>query len=86
VIHHELALAATAAILVALTWGAPNQTASLTFLLLFGLRLSTKLNIFLGVANPPTTFLPEPLAYLQSYFRRRRFNALLPSRWPSPRC
>ncbi len=78
VIHHEIALALTAVLFVALTWGQPNQTGTLTFLLLLGMRLSTKLNIFLGVPNPPVTFLPTGLKYLQSYFRRARFNALFP--------
>ncbi len=78
VIHHEIALALTAVLFVLLTWGQPNQIGTLTFLLLFGMRLSTKLNIFLGVPNPPITFLPRGLAYLQSYFRRARFNALFP--------
>jgi putative photosynthetic complex assembly protein 2 len=77
-IHHEVALALTAVILVAVSWNAANPVGAVTFLVLFALRLSTKLNIFLGVANLPTTFLPEPLAYLQSYFRRRRMNALFP--------
>ena len=78
VIHHEIALALTAVLFVALTWDQPNQTGTLTFLLLLGMRLSTKLNIFLGVPNPPITFLPKGLSYLQSYFRRARFNALFP--------
>lgn len=78
VIHHELALAGTAVGIAALGWGAPNPIGALTFALLLGLRLSTKLNIYLGVANLPTTFLPAPLAYLESYFRRRAFNPLFP--------
>lgn len=78
VIHHEIALALTALLFVALTWGQPNQVGTLTFLLLFGMRLSTKLNIFLGVPNPPSGLLPHGLAYLGSYFRRARFNALFP--------
>lgn len=78
VIHHEIALALTVVLIVALTWGQPNQTGTLTFALLLAMRLSTKLNIFLGVRNPPVTFLPAGLAYLQTYFRRARFNALFP--------
>jgi putative photosynthetic complex assembly protein 2 len=78
VIHHEIALALTALAFVALTWGQPNQVGTLTFLLLFGMRLSTKLNIFLGVPNPPSSLLPRGLAYLSSYFRKARFNALFP--------
>ncbi|MBB5746075.1 putative photosynthetic complex assembly protein PuhE [Brevundimonas variabilis] len=78
VIHHEIALALTAVLVVALAWGQPNQTGTLTFVLLLGMRLSTKLNIYLGVRNPPITFLPTNLTYLQTYFRRARFNALFP--------
>ena len=78
VIHHELAIAATAIALAALTWGQPNQTAPLTFLLLLGLRLSAKFNLFLGVPNLSDEVFPAHLAYLKSYFRTRRMNVLFP--------
>ena len=78
VIHHELAIAATAIALVALTWGQPNQAAPLTFLLLFGMRLSAKFNLYLGVPNLSDEVFPTHLAYLKSYFRHRRMNALFP--------
>ncbi len=78
VIHHELAIAATAVALFALTWGAPNQAAPLTFLLLFALRLSAKFNLFLGVPNLSDEVFPAHLAYLKSYFRTARMNALFP--------
>ena len=73
-----IALAATAALLVVLTWGEANATGAWAFVLLFAMRLSTKLNIFLGVPNFSTDILPPQLAYLQSYFRARPFNALMP--------
>ena len=78
VIHHELAIAATAILLFAVTWGQPNQAAPLTFLLLFVLRLSAKFNLFLGVPNLSDEVFPEHLAYLKSYFRTRRCNTLFP--------
>lgn len=78
VIHHEIALAATAAALFALTWGQPNQAAPLTFLLLFAARLSAKLNLFLGVPNLSDEVFPAHLAYLKSYFAVRAFNPLFP--------
>jgi len=77
-IWHEVALAATAAVLLALTWGQSNQLAALTFAALFGLRLSAKLNIFLGVPNLTVDFLPARLAHLKSYFRVAHFNPLFP--------
>ncbi len=78
VIHHELAIAATAMALFALTWGAPNQAAPLTFLLLFVLRLSAKFNLYLGVPNLSDEVFPAHLEYLKSYFAKRRMNALFP--------
>jgi putative photosynthetic complex assembly protein 2 len=78
VLHHEIALALTALALVALTWGAPNQTATATFLVLFVMRLSAKLNLFLGVPRYADEFFPPHLAHLKSYLPRRAFNALLP--------
>ena len=78
VIHHELAIAATAILLFALSWGQPNQAAPLTFLLLFVLRLSAKFNLYFGVPNLSDEVFPAHLAYLKSYFRTARFNALLP--------
>ncbi|QYE34742.1 DUF3623 domain-containing protein [Polymorphobacter sp. PAMC 29334] len=77
-IYHEIALALTAAVLVALSWGRPNQTAAATFAILFVMRLSTKLNIFIGVPNLTVDFLPDHLGYLKSYFRTKRFNWLFP--------
>jgi len=77
-IWHEIALAATAIVMLALTWGQPNQIAAITFAVLFVLRLSAKLNIFLGVPNLTVDFLPEKLGYLKSYFRVAHFNPLFP--------
>jgi putative photosynthetic complex assembly protein 2 len=77
-IHHEVALAATLVVLVALTWGAANWVGTATFGLLWAMRLSAKFNLFLGVRNPGAELLPPQLAYLASFFGRRRWNALLP--------
>ncbi|MEO0428506.1 MAG: putative photosynthetic complex assembly protein PuhE [Pseudomonadota bacterium] len=75
---HELAILGVGAALIALSWGAPNQTGAWSFALLMALRISAKLNLFLGVPYPPTALLPRPLAHLESYFRVRRFTLLLP--------
>ena len=78
ILWHELAIIAMAMLISWLTWGQPNQVASWTFWLLWVMRLSAKLNLYLGVRNLSLDFLPERLGYLGSYFRRRRFNALMP--------
>ena len=43
------------------------------------MRVSAKLNLYLGVRNLALDFLPPHLLYLGSYFRQRRFNALMPA-------
>ena len=77
VIHHEIALAVTALLLLAITWTAPNQVGTMVFVLLFVLRLSAKLNMFAGVPNMSTDILPPHLGYLTSYFGPNRFTWLL---------
>ncbi len=78
VIHHEIAIFVTLIMLVIVSRGLPNQTGAAAFAILFAMRLSTKFNIFLGVPNFSSDILPPQLAYLKSYFRTRRFNALMP--------
>lgn len=73
-IHHEIALAMTALLLISLTWNAPNQLAAMAFALLYAMRLSTKLNIFYGVPNSATDILPPHLAYLTSYYGPNRLG------------
>jgi putative photosynthetic complex assembly protein 2 len=78
ILYHELALIGTALLVIALTWQQPNQTGTWTFLALWLMRTSAKLNLFLGVRNLSEEFLPEHLAYLKSFFRRRAMNWLFP--------
>ncbi len=78
VLHHELALIAGAVLLMIIHWNAPNKVALWTYLLLWGMRQSAKLNLFLGVRNLGSEFLPAHMAYLNGFFRQRRMNALFP--------
>lgn len=75
---HELALLASVVLLWAWLADRPNPTAAWTFSLLYAMRVSAKLNLFLGVRNLALDFLPPHLTYLGTYFRRRAFNALMP--------
>ncbi len=77
-IYHELAVVLTAAGLVALTWTAANKVALWTFLILWLMRWSAKLNIFLGVRNLHEEFWPEHLSYLKTFVGRRPMNELFP--------
>lgn len=78
ILWHELAILATLVGLLVLTRGADNQVGTWTFAVLWIMRLSAKLNVFLGVPNMNDEFLPERLRYLESYFRVRSMNALFP--------
>ncbi|GAC1620558.1 MAG: putative photosynthetic complex assembly protein PuhE [Nevskia sp.] len=78
ILHHELGLLAAGVALAGLSWNAPNQVALSTFIVLWVMRQSAKLNVFLGVRNLSESFLPEHLRYLQTYFRRKPMNPLFP--------
>jgi putative photosynthetic complex assembly protein 2 len=78
ILWHELAILASGIVIAALTWEAPNQVGLATFGVLWSMRVSAKLNIFLGVRNLSIELLPPHLAYLGSYFRRRPMNLLFP--------
>jgi putative photosynthetic complex assembly protein 2 len=75
---HELGLVVSTAIVAWAVWGQANAFGLWTFLLLWTLRLSTKINIFLGVPNTGENFLPEQLEFLKSYFLKRPMNAFFP--------
>ncbi len=77
-IHHELALAVTAVLLLALAFATGNSTGAFAFGLLFLFRLSSKLNLFVGVPNFSDELFPQHMAYLKSYFGPRRLHPLLP--------
>jgi putative photosynthetic complex assembly protein 2 len=77
VMHHEVALALTALLLISLSWDAPNQIGATVFVLMFAMRLTSKINLFVGVPNTTSEMLPEHLAYLRTYFGRNRMTALL---------
>ena len=68
----------TAVALVAISWGEPNPVGAWTFLILFGCRLSAKLNLFFGVPNFTDSFFPEHLRYLTSYLKTGPASAFFP--------
>ena len=76
---HELGLLAVGGLIVAITWGASNTVGVATYLVLWTLRTSAKLNLFFGVRNLSEAFLPDHLRYLESFFRRRPMNVFWPA-------
>ena len=77
-IWHELSVLGAGLMLVALLWQAPNPAGLYTFLVLWLMRWSAKLNLFLGVPNFSTEWFPARLAHLASYIRRAPVSNLFP--------
>ena len=77
-LHHELALLVAAVIVYLLTRDGANQVGLWTFVILWAMRQSAKLNVFLGVRNLSEEFLPVHLRYLETFFTRKAMNALWP--------
>ena len=78
VMWHEMAILIVGLAIVVMTWDSPNQVGTGTYLVLWIMRTSAKLNLFFGVRNLSEEFLPVHLAYLKSFFKRRRMNAFFP--------
>jgi putative photosynthetic complex assembly protein 2 len=78
ILWHEAGIAAVGAALLVATAGTPNPVGTWTFAVLWVMRTSAKLNLFLGVRNLSEEFLPPHLRYLESFFRRRPMNGLFP--------
>ena len=77
-LYHEIAILLTGVVISAITIGEANQVGLWTFVVLWVMRLSAKLNVYLGVPNLTEEFLPEHLAYLKGYFCRKPMNLLFP--------
>ena len=77
-LYHEIAVLVLAATMVGLTWGRGNQFGTWTFVVLWWMHQSARLNVFLGVSNLNAEFLPEHLAHIRSFFRNAPMNLLFP--------
>ena len=75
---HELSIIAFAVVVVAVTWGGANQVGTWTFMVLWWMHESARLNVMLGVRNLNEEFLPDHLFYLRSFLRKRPMNGLFP--------
>jgi putative photosynthetic complex assembly protein 2 len=77
-LYHELVAIAFGALLLVLTWEFPNKTALWTYLVLYWMHQSAKLNLFFGALNHGEALLPEQLRYLASFMKRQPMNLLFP--------
>ena len=77
-LYHELAIIGSAIAIVALTWHQPNQIGMWTFMVLWWMHQSAKLNVFFGVRNLNEEFLPEHLTFLKSFLKSKPMNLFFP--------
>lgn len=77
-LHHEIAVLLLAGSVFLATWGCPNRFGVWTFVVLWWMHQSARLNVFLGVSNLNADFLPEHLAHIRSFMRNAPMNLLFP--------
>lgn len=77
-LYHEIAIILCAIALVALTRDQPNQIGAWTFLILWWMHTSAKLNLYFGAPNLSEELLPEHLRYLATFMTRRPMNLFFP--------
>jgi putative photosynthetic complex assembly protein 2 len=77
-IWHELAILAFLGAIAWLTGDASNRTALWTFVILWWMHDSARLNVFLGVRNLNEHFVPEHLDFLKGFLRKADMNLLFP--------
>jgi putative photosynthetic complex assembly protein 2 len=78
-LYHELSILITLAVIVGLTWGQPNHVGLWTFVALWWMHESARLNVFLGVRNLNEEFLPDHMEFLKSFFNNSKpINLLFP--------
>jgi putative photosynthetic complex assembly protein 2 len=76
-LYHELAVALTGLLLWLPAIGAGNRVVAATFSVLWLMRWSAKLNIFLGVRNLHREFWPERMRYLASFASEGRRSPMM---------
>ncbi len=78
ILYHELALIASGLAILALTWQNDNQVAIWTFVALWVLRQSAKINLFLGVPVTNDELMPDTVKFLKTFFARRSVSVFFP--------
>lgn len=77
-LYHELAIILCGAAIFALTSGQPNRVGLWTFLILWWMHTSAKLNLHFGAPNLNEELLPEHLRFLVSFMTRKPMNLFFP--------
>jgi putative photosynthetic complex assembly protein 2 len=78
VIYHEVALVLTGVAAIAVVGDGENHFGVWTFVILWVMRVSSKINLFVGVPVLNHEFLPPRLSYLATFFAKRSVNPFFP--------
>jgi len=77
-IWHELSILLTGFVLIWVLLPAENLTGLYTFLVLWVMRWSAKLNLFFGVPNFSTEWFPDRMSHLKSYVKPAPISLFFP--------
>ena len=77
-LYHDLLIIVVGLVLWYTLLDKPNPVAAWTFVTLWLMRWSAKLNLFLGMPNLDFDLVPEHMRYLASYMAKRAMNPLFP--------
>jgi putative photosynthetic complex assembly protein 2 len=77
-LYHELAIIIFGAAAYMLTRDGANLFGLWTFVVLWWMHQSAKVNVLLGVPNLSEEFLPEHLSFIRSFMRKKPMNLLFP--------
>jgi len=78
ILYHELTLLVCGAAVFVLTSSGSNQVGLWTFMALWVLRQSAKINLFLGVPVTNDELMPDAVKFLKTYFIRKPVGAFFP--------
>jgi putative photosynthetic complex assembly protein 2 len=77
-LYHELAALVVGAAVVAASFDGENHAGAWTYVILWSMHLSAKINAVLGVRNLNEEFFPVHLKYLRAFLKERPINGLFP--------
>lgn len=77
-LYHELMILGLSIAVLIVGWGGRNEVGLWAFMILHWSHQSAKINIFLGVNNLATEYLPDNLKYMAQYFAKKPLNSFFP--------
>lgn len=77
-LYHEISIIVGAAVIYALTRNSDLPFGFFTYIILWGMHLSARLNVFLGVRNVSEEFVPAHMDVMKSFLNKKPMNMLFP--------